>query len=258
MKPIALITGASSGIGAEYARQLAVRGYDLILVARRRDRLEALASELKTQVEILTADLSQSEECDAVGRRLASEPRLSLLVNNAGFGTLQRFWDADLAGQKMMHQLHVMATLTLTHAALKNMVAQGTGAVINVASVAAFARSQSNVSYCATKTWMLAFTETLALELSGIGSAVQVQALCPGFTYSEFHDVLGVDRARIPKWLWLQAPNVVRESLEGLDNRKVVVIPGFLYRAFVAVFTRMPLSFRLAVQGRSPHTKGRL
>jgi uncharacterized protein len=258
VKPVALITGASSGIGAEFARQVAARGHDLILVARRRDRLEALASELNTEVDVIAADLADPQACDRVAERLADEPRLALLVNNAGFGTKQRFWIADLESQETMHRLHVMATVRLTHAALKNMVPRGSGAVINVASVAAFGRSQSNVSYCSTKTWMLAFTESLTLELRGAGSPVQVQALCPGFTYSEFHDVLGADRSVVPKWLWMSASEVVRASLEGLDKRKVVVVPGLVYRFFATVFPRLPLAVRLALQGRSPHTKGRV
>lgn len=257
-RPLALITGASSGIGAVFAEQLSARGFDLILVARRRDRLEQLASRLPVHCEVLTADLSVFADQQRIAQRLAEEPRLELLVNNAGFGTKSRFWEAPLDSQRTMHQLHIMATVELTHAALRNMVPKGTGAVINVASVAAFTRSPSNISYCATKSWMATFTEGLALELRALRSPVQVQALCPGFTYSEFHDVMGVDRERIPKLLWLRAEDVVRDSLNGLHQRKVFVIPGWHYRFFVACFTKLPTSLRLALQTRSPHTKSRL
>ena len=136
-------------------------------------------------------------------------PRLDLLINNAGFGTLGRFWVADLHGQEQMHKLHVMAMMRLTHAALRQMVAADRGAVINVSSVAAFGQTEGNVSYCATKAWTNAFTQGLDMELHGLGSKVKVQALCPGFTMSEFHDVLGVDRKNIPGFMWMQADAVV-------------------------------------------------
>lgn len=258
MRPIALITGASSGIGAEFAKQLAARGYDLILVARRGDRLRQLAAALPAECEALPADLSDGHDVGRVAERLRHESRLEMLVNNAGFGTKGRFWEADLETQRGMHALHVNATVDLTHAALANMVARGRGAVINVASVAAFSRSQSNVSYCATKAWMLAFTEGLALELRGGGSAVRVQALCPGFTYSEFHDTMGVSRERIPRALWMSAGDVVEESLRGLDADRVVVIPGWKYRLFVSLFRRLPHAVQMALQQRAPHTRGRV
>ncbi|MBS1827030.1 MAG: SDR family oxidoreductase [Acidobacteria bacterium] len=258
MRPVALITGASSGIGAEFARQLARKGYDLVLVARRAERLAELAASLPVQCEVLAADLAERGDVQRVAGRVRGEPRLELLVNNAGFGTKGRFWEAPLAEQQRMHALHVDATVELTHAALGGMVQRAKGAVINVASVAAFSRSQSNVSYCATKTWMVAFTEGLELELRGLGSAVQVQALCPGFTYSEFHDTMGVSRDRIPKGLWMKAEDVVADSLRGLDHRKLIVVPGWRYRLFVALFGRLPHSWRMAMQQRSPHTRGRV
>jgi short-subunit dehydrogenase len=253
-----MITGASSGIGATFARQLAERGYDLILVARRQERLEQLAGELPVQAEALAADLNSSKDRERLAERLRSEERLALLVNNAGFGTRNRFWEAELEGQMRMHRVHVMATVQLTHAALGNLVRQGRGGVINVASVAAFSRSPSNTSYCATKTWMVAFTEGLALDLRSRGSGVKVQALCPGFTYTEFHDVMGVSRERIARFLWMNAEDVVRRSLVGLDRGELVVIPGWTYRMFTAIFSRLPLWIRMALQERSPHTRGRL
>ncbi|MCC6394163.1 MAG: SDR family oxidoreductase [Bryobacterales bacterium] len=253
-----MITGASSGIGATFARQLAERGYDLILVARRQERLERLAAELSVETEALAADLNLREDCERLAARLRGEERLALLVNNAGFGTKNRFWEAELEGQMRMHQVHVMATVELTHAALGNLVRQGRGGVINVASVAAFSRSPSNTSYCATKTWMAAFTEGLALDLRSLGSGVKVQALCPGFTYTEFHDVMGVSRDRIGRSLWMNAEDVVRRSLAGLDRGELVVTPGWRYRLFTAIFPRLPLGIRMALQAPSPHTRGRL
>ena len=148
----------------------------------------------------MDSDLSRAAE------RLAHEPLLTLLVNNAGFGTKGRFWEAPLETQEQMHKLHVMATVRLTHAALNNMVTRDLGGIVNVSSVAAYIRSQGSVSYCATKTWMSVFTEGLYLDLKGAGSSIVVQALCPGFTYSEFHDTMELSRERLaPRAFWMTA-----------------------------------------------------
>jgi short-subunit dehydrogenase len=145
-----------------------------------------------------------------------------------------------------MHTLHVMATLKLSHAALGNLVASGAGAVINVASVAAFVSRAGSVSYGATKAWMTYFTEGLAMDLRAAGSEVTVQALCPGFTYSEFHDLLGMDRTKVAgKSLWLTAEQVVSASLAGLGARTLYVVPGWRYKAIVAVLPRLPVSWRM-------------
>jgi short-subunit dehydrogenase len=171
-KRLALITGASAGIGAAFSRRLARDGYDLILVARRRDRLEELARELGG-AEVLPVDLAKEDELKRVEERIAAEPRLDLLVNNAGFGTKGNFFEIPVESQDQMHGLHVMATMRLTHAALAGMVARRRGGVINVASVAAYGQSAQNVSYCATKAWMTSFTEGLYVELKTVGSPVR-------------------------------------------------------------------------------------
>jgi short-subunit dehydrogenase len=238
-----------------FARKLAAQ-YDLLLVARRKDKLEQLAAELRaadatrdTKVEIFGADLSNVEDMKSLAERIAAEPRLGLLVNNAGFGTLGRFWEATLASQEQMHQLHVMATVRLTHAALGNMVPRDQGAVINVASVAGFARSQGSVSYCATKSWMNIFSEGLYLELRGMGSRVTVQTLCPGFTYSEFHDTMAIRRDRLAsKGFWLSAEQVVDASLTGMRAGQLYVIPGWRYRLLAAVISKLPSRVRIAVE----------
>jgi len=237
--PLALVTGASAGIGVTFARRLAQKGYGLILVARRRDRLESLARELGG-AEWIQADLTQDADLRRVEERIASAPNLELLVNNAGFGTAGRFFEIPVDSQDQMHRLHILATLRLTHAALRAMVPRGKGGVINVSSVAGFGQSPGNVSYCATKTWMNSFTEGLDLELRSVGSAVRVQALCPGFTYSEFHDVLGMDRKRVPSWMWMQAEYVVEQSLAGLEQGKVFVIPGGIYKSVVLLQRALP------------------
>jgi hypothetical protein len=244
----ALITGASSGIGAEFARQLAARGSDLILVARRRDRLEQLAGELgpahKVQVSVVPADLSDDADIHLVEDAIERTDGLDLLVNNAGFGTRGRIWEADRVAQNSMYHVHVLATFRLTQTALRGMVARGRGAVINVSSVAGFAASPGNASYCSTKAWMNTFTESVALELEGAGSPVRVQVLCPGFTYSEFHDVLGVDRALIPKSWWMPAEKVVADSLRGLERGELFVIPGFRYKLLAGLASSVPRRLR--------------
>ena len=259
---IAAITGASAGLGSIFARKLAARGYDLLLIARRHDRLQHLAAELSTAhgiaAERLVADLARIDDIDRLAERLVAEPRLGLLVNNAGFGTKGRFYEAPLEEQVAMHRVHIDATMRLTHAALRSMVARGEGAVINVSSVAGFVRSPANVSYCATKAWINAFTEGLYLELKTSGSKVTVQALCPGFTYTEFHDVMGAVRAQVASWLWMNADDVVEESLAALASGKLYVIPGWKYRWFVAMATKFPTALRLRMEANAPHTKARL
>ena len=245
-KRVALISGASSGIGAAFARALAARGYALVLVARRRDRLEELARELRrnggTAVEILVADLACDEDLEAVARKIASEEHLELLVNNAGFGALGDYHEADLSRQMEMHRVHVLATVRLTHAALGGLVARGRGGVINVSSVAAFARMPGHTSYNATKAWMNAFTECLHLELKSAGSPVRMQALCPGYTYTEFHDALGMDRSKVMplRGFWMTAEFVVAESLKAFDRGAWLVVPGWRYRLLVGLLKHLP------------------
>lgn len=243
-KPLAVITGASSGIGAVFAMVLAARGYDLALVARRQERLRKMAGDLanhfRTNCQSLSADLTCDEDLRGVEEFLATAPNLRLLVNNAGFGTLGRFYEAPIESQHAMHRLHVLATMRLTHAALRNMTAQNRGGVINVSSVAAFVPRPGSISYYATKSWMNSFTEGISLELKSAGSKVRVQALCPGFTLTEFHDVLGVDRKEIPPSWWMPAEDVVAASLRGLEKGKLIVVPGWRYKMLVAVLRMLP------------------
>ena len=254
---LAVVTGASSGMGAVFARKLAARGYDLLLVARREDRLQKLAEELTSEhgvsVDTLVADLAADDGREALAGRIRTALNFGLLVNNAGFGTMGMFQQADLEPAERMHRLHVLATLVLSHAALRNLAARpdhagntgviaGNTGIINVSSVAAFGQSPTSICYNATKAWMNSFTEGLAIELAAQGSAIKVQALCPGFTYSEFHDRVGMDRGRIPKALWMSADFVVEESLRGFDRGRLFVIPGWRYRLLVAFMKATPSS----------------
>jgi short-subunit dehydrogenase len=253
-RALAVITGASAGLGAAFARKLARSGYDLLLIARREDRLHALAGELagayRVKADIMTADLAADADIDRVADFLRSAPNLGMLVNNAGFGSHGFFFETDVATQDKMHRLHVLATMRLSHAALANMTARNSGRLINVASVAAFGQSPSNVSYCATKAWMVSFTQGIAIELAAKGSAVKAQALCPGFTLTEFHDVLGMDRSAIPQSLWMTADFVVEESLRGLEKGQVVCIPGWRYRLIVKGMKLIPGSMAATVARR--------
>jgi short-subunit dehydrogenase len=243
-RKLAVITGASSGIGAMFARKLAARGYDLLLVARREERLRSVARELAetyhVSADILAADLAVDGDRDRVAERIRSAANLGMLVNNAGFGTLGFFADTTVESQMQMHRVHVIAAMQLTHAALENLIARGEGGVINVSSVAAFSQTAGSVSYSATKGWMNSFTAGLYAELEVLKSPVKVQALCPGFTLSEFHDTLGMDRSPIPQSLWMTADFVVSESLRGFDEGKLFVIPGWRYKVIVMFMKVLP------------------
>lgn len=241
----AFITGASSGLGAEFARQLAAKGANLILTARRQSRLEELAQELESQyaisVEILTADLADSDGLQAAAERIRLLPNLDLLINNAGFGTHGRFHQVESSKHAVQLAVHVNASVLLAHAALPGMIARRQGTIINVASLAGLIPIRS-VLYGTTKAFLINFSESLQTELCGKG--IKVQALCPGFTYTEFHDTpeyTGFDRRKIPRLLWLDSEQVVRESLDHLNHRAVICIPGLQYK-IIGVIARNNLS----------------
>jgi short-subunit dehydrogenase len=243
-RPLALVTGASAGIGAAYARRLAAQNYDLLLVARRADRLQALAGELASRfgvgAEALPADLTKDADLKAVEDRMAGEEHLEFLLNNAGFGASGRFYESPVDIQDAMHRLHVMATLRLSHAALRKMTARGKGAIVNVASVAAFICRPGSISYYSTKAWINCFTEGLYLELKQARSPVRVQALCPGYTVTEFHDVMGFDRKHVPASWWTPVEQVVDASLDGLERGKLFVVPGWRYKFLVSLLRLIP------------------
>jgi short-subunit dehydrogenase len=241
----ALITGASSGMGASFARQLAALGCDLVLVARREDRLRQLASELERahghKVEVLAADLATLEGLTRVETRLATPDHFTLLINNAGFGSGGLFHEIDVAKQLAMIQVHVVAPTRLARAVLPQMTAQRRGAVINVASVAAYAAVPTSAMYSSTKAWMLSFSQALALELAPAN--VRVQALCPGFTTTGFHDTpedQNFDRSVVPRFMWMTADAVVARSLAALERDRHVCIPGGFNQLMVALLRFPP------------------
>jgi uncharacterized protein len=242
-RPLAVVTGASAGIGKVFSERLAARGYDLIVAARNAARLESLREDLEQRygvsVEVFPADLTIDTDVSLLAERLTRSPRLALLVNNAGFGTRGRLADASPAIQEAMLRLHVVAPMRLTQAALPVLLANRRGAIVNVSSVASFIYSAGNVNYCATKAYLTTFSEGLAAELAGTG--VKAQALCPGFTRSEFHQRMDADVNEIPPWMWMSADRVVNTSLRALDRgRPVVCIPGFRYKLMVLLLRFIP------------------
>ena len=249
--PTALVTGASAGIGAAFARRLAADGLGLVLVARDPVRLEAAAAELadryRVEVETLAADLSAEDGIAAVEARLSDPDRpVDLLVNNAGFGIRDRFGTAPLTDELAMVKLHIEAVLRLTRAALPGMRERGRGYVVNVASVAAFL---PRGTYGASKSWVVAFSQSVARDLAGTG--VRVMALCPGFTRTEFHDRGGIDMSALQGWMWLSAEQVVDEGLRDLARGRSVSVPSARYKVMIAATRKVPLGALVSISARA-------
>jgi short-subunit dehydrogenase len=236
----ALITGATAGIGAEFARQLAEQGHNVVLVARDAARLQAGAEELENRysirAEVIAADLADDVGVAAVVARLTDPARpVEILVNNAGIGLLHSFAENDIAEEKRHLKLHVETAMELTHAALQGMLARHSGRIINVASVAAFL---PRGTYSAAKAWLLSFSRGANLAYAKHG--VSVTAVCPGFTHTEFHDRMGMDKTVAPRWMWLQAERVAREGLADNERGKAVSIPTWRYKVLTAAARILP------------------
>lgn len=256
MTQTALITGATSGIGAEFARQLAHRGYNLVLTGRNEDRLrtaaEDLAREFQVGTEYISADLSTAEGVGRVGRRL-EEPDIAVLVNNAGYGLKNSFEQNDLSTELDHLNVLVAAPLQLTHTALNTMLSRPAGAdgtaggghIINVASVAGFL---PRGTYSAAKTWLISFSRWANAHYRGRG--ITVTALCPGFVHTEFHQRMEMDKSRYPGWMWLAAERVVREGLADAFAGKAVSIPTRRYKVLATIGTHAPQALLARVAGR--------
>ncbi|MGO9925493.1 MAG: SDR family NAD(P)-dependent oxidoreductase [Mycobacterium sp.] len=254
-RPVALITGPTSGIGAGYARRYASDGYGLVLVARDVDRLTKLAAELEGRaggVEVLAADLADSADRDKVAERLAAGVRV--LVNNAGFGTSGDFWMTEPALLRAQLDVNVTAVMHLTRAALPAMLDAGAGTVINVASVAGLVPGRGS-TYSACKAWVISFSEGLAVGLQGTG--VGVHAVCPGYVHTEFHARAGIDMAKLPSFMWLEVDDVVTQSLDDIARGNVISVPGLQYKAIVTAGRMIPRKLMRAVTKRVGGGRGR-
>jgi short-subunit dehydrogenase len=239
----ALVTGATAGIGAAFTRRLAAEGRDLVLVARDEQRLQDMAADLRERypidVEVLSADLSTDSGCARVAARIGQlDKPVETLINNAGFGLYQAFGKASLADEERLLDLNVRSVLRLTYAAVGAMKPRGRGEIINVSSVAGFLPRGAAASYAAGKAWVTSFSEGISLLLAGSG--VNITAVCPGFTHTEFHQRAEADMTGMPTWLWLNADQVVAEGLADARKGKPISVPSKRYKAIVQLVRFVP------------------
>ncbi|MEY3362057.1 MAG: hypothetical protein RL531_1776 [Actinomycetota bacterium] len=251
-RPVALVTGASAGIGRAFAVGLADRGYDLVVVARRADALETLAAELVpygTTTEVLVADLTSEDGLSAVAARLGDAERpIDLLVNNAGYGTAGIFHTMPVEDELGMIDLNITALVRLAHAALGPMVARRRGGVINVSSTASYQPAPGNATYSATKAFVSSFSQATHEEVRGAG--VKVLAVCPGFTHSEFQARAGMEAEDVPGFMWQEPDEVVATALRAYDRGRAVVVTGLINRATAAFATVSPGVVTRKIAGR--------
>lgn len=246
----ALITGASSGLGREFAEQLAQRGFGLVLVARDEGRLGRIQHDLISRyalpVEVMSADLTTASGVESVERRLRHRP-VRVLVNNAGFGLRGAFGDESIDDEEHHLNVHVRAPMRLMHAAIETMREGGRGTIINVASVAAFTPRST---YGAVKAWSVSISQWANAYLKEEG--IDVTAVCPGFVHTEFHARLGADGLDVPEWMWLMPAEVVSTALRDAGRGKALSVPSWRYRALSALARTAPAALvqRAAARGR--------
>lgn len=248
----ALVTGATAGIGAAFARRLALARYDLVLVARGAERLTEMADELRQRwtvsVETISTDLSAVDGCAVVEQRLSDVDRpIQLLINNAGISLHKPFGATHVDDEERLLRLNVRAVMRLTNAALAPMRAAGHGGIINVSSVAGFASVMPGSTYPATKAWVTTFSESVGQAARRDG--VHVMALCPGFTRSEFHSSAGIDMSGLPSIAWLNADAVIGTALRDLRRGKLVSVPTARYKAAAAAMRHLPRAVLHRVPG---------
>jgi len=249
-RPLALVTGASSGLGACFARQLATAGHDLVLVARSGDVLESLAGELSSaqgaSCEVLVADLSARDQLDTVAERIATGAPVDTVVNNAGFGFYGPVSGHGTEQELGMVEVNVLALVALSHAAAAVMAPRGHGRILNVASVAAFAATPNSATYSASKGFVLMFSEALHDELAPSG--VHVTVLCPGFTRTHFQANAGIEAKGLPGFAWSEPDDVVRQGLAALERNQAMCVPGLVNKITAASprFSPRPLTRRIA------------
>jgi short-subunit dehydrogenase len=248
----ALVTGATSGIGNAFARELAKRGIDLVIVARTTERLEDVAAQLRAKhgvtVDVLTADLATTEGMQACVNVLTRTTNpINLLVNNAGSSLAGWFGTTDIADEDHQLDLLVRAPMHLMDAAIKTMAGRGGGGIINVASVAAFT---PRGAYSAHKAWLVNLSRWANIHYADVN--ITVQALCPGFVRTEFHQSMGADIDDVPGWMWLKADKVVKASLRDVQKGKALSVPSLRYKVLAALAQYLPakLVTRVAKRGR--------
>jgi Short-chain dehydrogenases of various substrate specificities len=243
-RPLAVITGASTGLGKSYTQQLAAQGHDLFIVARRASLLNALKAEITAkhpdaQVEVYVADLADEQQLLQLVERIKQLPRIDYLVNNAGFGLRKRFPDVDIDEEIRMIRVHCEANVRLCQAALIRMCEHKSGNIINVASLASYLAGPAAAEYCATKAFLRNFSVCLQYDVQQYN--VKVQALCPGFVHTSFHDaetMKGHNMNAFPSFLWLKCNRVVRDSLRAIQKKRhrVIVIPSLRYKIIYALY----------------------
>ena len=261
---VALITGATSGMGAEFARRWAEEGYDLLITGRRKDLINKLASEIKqarkVKVEVVIAELSDDADLNSLVEKVKGISNLEVIVNNAGFGSAKPFQYEDLDVLEKMLKVHCIALMRLTQAALPAMLKRGAGTIINLSSTMAITLMPNQSGYCASKAFVKSFTEVLAMDLAGAG--IKVQALCPGLTRSDFVLRMGPEAKEhvkdIPSNAWMTPEEVVGISLKHLEAGKVLCIPGFTNKIMCELPKIMPSSWYAGMMRKmAGHDKGK-
>ncbi|HXC51907.1 MAG TPA: SDR family oxidoreductase [Candidatus Limnocylindrales bacterium] len=249
---LAMVTGASSGIGKSFAQALAARGTDLILVARNKSRLDELAAELRSRhgrdISVLIADLEKPEELAQVEKRLHDDARIDLLVNNAGYGVTGNFADLPVDHSQGQIECNVIALTRLSHAALTTMRTSRRGGIINIASGAAFVPTPQISVYCATKAYVVNFSLALNEETKPYG--VRCMVVCPGFTRTEFQSRANYDTSSMPSFVWQTADDVVRESLAAYDKGEAMLVPGFQNKVSMMLTSVIPKTLLVSLAGR--------
>ena len=245
-RKIALITGATSGIGAAFAKRFAKEGYDLIITGRRKEKIESLSKTLSSEneinVEVIISELSDDKDLDLLSEKIRKTKNLEILVNNAGFAIKNLFHEEAFSIHEMMLKVHNLALIKLCHTALPGMVSRGKGIIINISSLGAFIPFPTNAIYSASKSFVKSFTESIHLELQGTG--VKAQVLCPGMTRTDFHEKMGFDKTTVYKDKGLMKAmtpeEVVDISLQYLAKDRVLCVPGGNNKFHTFLFKILP------------------
>ena len=254
---LALITGATSGLGASFARNFARLGYNLIITGRRKKEIQKVADELKREynidIETIIVDFTIESEFKQLLQRISETDKIDILVNNAGFGYVDSFFEDDYKNQEKMIQVHINAILNLTHLVVPKMLKNKNGYIINVSSAAAFLASPHHELYCSTKAFINTYSESIAMTLRN--KNIKVQSLCPGLTRTDFHQKLNWKPENMKSRgliRWMTADYVVKKSIKAMDNKKVIVIPGIIYKLLYLIMKIIPRRayYLLAIKSR--------